>query len=440
MKKSKFLQKVGDDNNALYYHSLFGNLFLLNKEYISVLESSNLQDPTLNPKIVQDLVDNGYIVDEFTNERDILSQRCKYFLETLKNGKNILSLDLNVSEACNFTCPHCMNARSIMNSKNKLMQWPIAKKAIDEFINLIHKNGTIGEIHFGSAEPLINWTIVKQSILYCKKNAPKIPISINTNLSLLTEEIALFFKENQVYIATSLDGPKQGNDRIRIQKNRGTFDVIMGKIDLLQKIGYPLDGCSIMMNDLNIDYIDEDFILSLKNRGFVGIATDIDLVNNKNCEKEIDFYVNKLISIYKFCKDNGMENFGSWSAIFNNLVNQDEMNILSFCKAKKGSNISVNPIGNIFLCGYSTTKVGNIYDFKSIFSKGGLYYSLIQSILPGTQKKCINCMLEGICNGQCLVTNEFSSESNNRTDFLCEFYKRVTTQLLGLKLAEELNI
>jgi hypothetical protein len=41
MQKSKFLQKVGDDNNALYYHSLFGNLFLLNKEYILVLEDKN---------------------------------------------------------------------------------------------------------------------------------------------------------------------------------------------------------------------------------------------------------------------------------------------------------------------------------------------------------------------------------------------------------------
>jgi radical SAM protein with 4Fe4S-binding SPASM domain len=100
----------------------------------------------------------------------------------------------------------------------------------------------------------------------------------------------------------------------------------------------------------------------------------------------------------------------------------------------------VNPIGDIFLCGYSTSRVGNIFAFEQLFSQRSQYYDLINARLPGIRERCYGCILEGICSGQCLVTEESSSQQNNRLDFLCEFYKRVTAQLLGLKLAGELLI
>lgn len=66
MQKSKFLQQVGDENNALFFHSLLGNLFLLNQEYIAVLNSfRSPRDITEedNPTIIQELVEARYLVD-----------------------------------------------------------------------------------------------------------------------------------------------------------------------------------------------------------------------------------------------------------------------------------------------------------------------------------------------------------------------------------------
>lgn len=360
MKKSKFLQRVGNDDHALYYHSLFGRLFLLDREYISVLESENPIDIHGKEAIIADLIDNGYLVDEAIDERLLLEECNKQFLTLIERGANVTSLDLNISELCNFTCPHCMNGCQITNPANKLMTWDVAKKAIDEYLNIIRNDRTIGEIHFGSAEPLLNWKLIEQVVRYCKEKSPETPISINTNLSLLTREKAIFLRDNRVFIATSLDGPRQANDQIRIKKSGGTYDLIVEKMDLLSEIGYPLDGCSLTMNDLNINLIDREFIYFLKNRGYIGLATDIDLVNNKNCNKNIGFYIDKLISIYKLCSSLGMENFGSWTKVFHNLINQEDGEVLTYCKAQSGRNLSVNPVGDIFLCGYSTTKVGNI--------------------------------------------------------------------------------
>ena len=87
MKKSKFLQRVGNDDHALYYHSLFGRLFLLDREYISVLESENPIDIHGKEAIIADLIDNGYLVDEAIDERLLLEECNKQFLTLIERGE-----------------------------------------------------------------------------------------------------------------------------------------------------------------------------------------------------------------------------------------------------------------------------------------------------------------------------------------------------------------
>ena len=445
MKKSDFLKQIGGGNNRLYYHSLFGSLFLLEKKYIDVLEDKNPSRFIGHEKenIVSELLSNYYLVEDYTDERLILKERNTSFLQKIATGSNITSLDLNISELCNFTCAHCMNGCQIKNKKNKLMPWNIAKISVDKYTEIIKRKGINGEIHFGSAEPLINWDIIERVVNYCKKILPETPISINTNLSLLTREKAIFFRDNNVSIASSLDGPRDGNNMIRTKNKGGTYDIIIDKIKLLKEISYPLDGISLTMNDLNIDFIDDRFILSLKELGFGGLATDIDLVNNKNCNRNIDFYVDKLMYIYQLCKKLDMVNFGSWSLVYSNLVNQETDEPVTYCKAQTGRNISVNPVGDVFVCGYSTSKVGRLNQFDEMFNKKSPYINLIASRLPGNKKKCFGCELEGICSGQCLVTHEFNQNKKgkeNRVDFLCEFYKKCTSKMLANKLNSELLI
>ena len=436
MKKSAFLQTVGDGDYKLYYHSLLGNLYMLEKEYMNVLESD---DPTLsakdNPQIIEELKSAFFLVEDSCDERQILSERNEEFLKKVAGGKTITSLDLNVSEVCNFACPHCMNRSGLVDNKHAKMPWDIAKKAIDLYMNHVTNLGINGYIHFGSAEPLTNWKVVKKCITYCRENFSDVTLAMNTNLSLLNEDIAKFLRDNKVFIATSLDGPRNGNDLIRMKVNGGTYDIIMNKISLLSKVGYPLDGISITMNDLNIDYIDDAFITSLKELGFTGIATDIDLVNSKNCNRDVDFYVDKLMSIYLTCEKLGIDNFGSWSSVYSNLVNQENEDPITYCKAQCGQNISVNPEGNVFLCGYSSSSIGSIDHFDELFIENNPFYNLINSRLPGKDPKCKGCKLEGICSGQCLVTNEFNE--SKKIDFMCKFFIKTTTRLLEHKLEKE---
>ena len=258
----------------------------------------------------------------------------------------------------------------------------------------------------------------------------------------MEKEMAIFLRDNRVSIGSSLDGPRDGNDLIRTRKEGGTYDIIMEKMNLFKEIGYPLDAITITMNDLNIDSIDENFVLFLKSLGIVALATDVDLVNVENCNKDVDFYVGKLLSLYHLFAKHGIINTGSWSLIYSKLVKQENDDPMTLCLAQSGGLLSVNPEGNIFLCGYSVTKVGRLESIQDMFTTNSLYTNLIASRLPGNQEKCFGCEIEGICSGQCLITHEFNpdrSDPNNKIDFLCELFKKCTSNMLDIKLVSELS-
>ena len=72
------------------------------------------------------------------------------------------------------------------------MDWETAKKCIDRYVALIKKQGHKHcKIHFGNAEPLFNWSVIKKILQYCENmNELTFEFVINTNLALMTREIA----------------------------------------------------------------------------------------------------------------------------------------------------------------------------------------------------------------------------------------------------------
>ncbi len=450
MKKSSYLQTIGNGDNALIFHSLLGNLFLLNKEYLQVLNSFTKPRPLSKKEkkseIVAELIAASYLIDDQYDERVPTIEKNQQWMSGFEFGEKIRLLDLMVSESCNFGCQHCLHSRSTTitgsHGKKRFMDFETAKEAIDLYYQIINQNAEkiTGNIHFGSAEPLLNWPVIKQSCIYARALDKNCALSVNTNLTLLTKEQAIFFKDYDVHVATSLDGPKKGNDKIRTYKNNnGTFDDIIKNISLLQSVGHKIDGFSITINDLNFDDINEHFIEWAKGEGFKGIATDIDLINEDNCSKPMQAYVDKLMDIRIACEKYGIENFGSWTTVYENLVNPPDDAMPTFCKAIKGRNIAINPEGKVFLCGHTSTALNN--DFSAeIFKKGNTFYNLVQSRLPGNDQFCLDCEIEGICSGQCHITREVTTNlQSKKTNTLCEFYKIITRKLLEHKLEKELQ-
>ena len=103
-----------------------------------------------------------------------------------------LSVQLEITDACNFQCIHCYNLDSdLRNRKSKIVNddtiYMVARKLIESDVFWVTITG---------GEPLVNKPLVKRLIHVFKDN--KIKVSLNTNLSLMDEDFIDFLKKNPI--------------------------------------------------------------------------------------------------------------------------------------------------------------------------------------------------------------------------------------------------
>src|SRR5450759_2048100 len=97
------------------------------------------------------------------------------------------------------------------------------------------------KIEFQGGEPLLNYEIIKEVVIYAekinKKKQKHLSFVICTNLTLINEEILEFFKKHNVIISTSLDGPKMVHDSCRIMRSGGSsYDTVIDKLKLARSV------------------------------------------------------------------------------------------------------------------------------------------------------------------------------------------------------------
>jgi len=407
--KSPYLRSISDNSNeyTMNYHTLFGNPRIFNQEAMKFLDFFNepvdIQDietkvdGNIN-EIVENLKEIYFLISIGIDERTLLYNKREKHLQNVKERKTLDHIGLSVSEVCNFGCNHCIffkhNKIKKDNRSSLIMGWETAKKCIDMYVSLLRDNGkTNGRIIFGNAEPLLNWNVIKKIFTYCEKIEDiSFGYAMNTNLSLLTLDMAEMLKYYNVKIATSLDGLEEVNDLIRItKKGKGTFSIINKKIELLEKIKYPLEGISITVTPQNYKLIDTNIIDFAYNYGMNFIAFDYDLVNLLNIP--VTDRVNNILRLKSYANKLGMIFGGTWYRPFGKLMNSSMLfETYAFCAAAEGRLIVFKPDGNIKLCGYTGTTVGNIDKFDDLFKEGSTFYQLIENRLPGTNPFCKGCV------------------------------------------------
>lgn len=166
-----------------------------------------------------------------------LQKKKEQQLAQVQERQTVDRMGLAISDSCNFGCTHCIHFQPTTNLDQVLpiyqraapqlnMTLETARRCVDQYVALMREQGkTHGKIHFGNAEPLVNWPVVEQVLEYCDKMGDlSFEFAINTNLVLMPKRIAVAFKRYQVRIATSLDGTQTANDAIRITKGgRGIY-------------------------------------------------------------------------------------------------------------------------------------------------------------------------------------------------------------------------
>lgn len=430
------------NGDFVLYNTILNSPIVINKECLdfftglAVVDTDDEKHSEDESAFIELLCESNLLFEEGRDEAGICSQSHADYLAKMARGETIKFLDLRISENCNFGCRHCMSSRA---RNNALMTTDLAIKIVDHVVPfMVERQDGFSQLdmHYGNAEPLLNFGLIRAVQAHLNARYPNIEksISINTNLSLLTEEMADFFIREGIVLYISLDGNRESNDAIRINGNGGgTYDLIMSKVEMLVKRGYPLKGVSVTLTDGNYPYFESSFVDWCKEQGFISLAIDFDLVNplETSTEERAEF----LAKTWEKCQLIGLEFFGTWITPFLNLSNRSIAEThYSFCKGIHGQSLSVSPSGMVYICGSSATPLCHYSQFQSSIQKGGAIHDLVKSRLVGANEMCKGCCIEGACAGQCHVTREYSA---TKTREQCKLYKAITLKLLDIQCSKE---
>ncbi|MEW6456918.1 MAG: radical SAM protein [Acidobacteriota bacterium] len=131
-----------------------------------------------------------------------------------KEVNNLGQMILEVTERCNLICKYCYRNEFTKKRTSPLkdMEWEIAKKSIDYYINKINspdrtKVKGFASLSFYGGEPLLNIKLIKKCLNYINNLDfdDSITYHITTNGTIINKEIADLLEKHGIQLLISLE-------------------------------------------------------------------------------------------------------------------------------------------------------------------------------------------------------------------------------------------
>lgn len=308
-----------------------------------------------------------------------------------------------VTPKCNHNCIHCYNYWR----KNPIKEMgDVDCLGTSHYIALAKKicENKPHTVVITGGEPLLVFNKIKPVLLYFLEQ--KVNISINSNITLLSNDVLEFVKEKNIGMFVSFpSGEKETCDFITGVKN--SLDKILNNLDLLYQYGVKFN-LNIVASHININQIYKT-VERLKERYYlkkiyitrvgkpINATSLFDqyLLTKADIEKlqDISVKINEEMDLdvdtgcpYTMCSINSQKSFNLFA-------------YKKFCTAGKTS-YAVDTFGNVKACPRDSKIYGNILseNFAELWSAMNEWRD--DTLLP---KECIECRVKRFCGGGCRV-------------------------------------
>lgn len=189
-----------------------------------------------NPELYADLISNFFISEKPISPLiDVLATRYRTNKSFLYSYTSLHIFVVTLR--CEHTCEYCQVSRVTQNKEAFDLKIEYLEKGVDL---MLMSPSQFLTMEFQGGEPLLAFDLVKHGIEYAKKCAKntnkKISFVICTNLALITSEILLFCKENDIILSTSVDGPSFIHNQNRRRPGNNSFELLKKGIELSKSI------------------------------------------------------------------------------------------------------------------------------------------------------------------------------------------------------------
>ena len=351
----------------------------------------------------------------------------------MQRPRNI-SIIIKVTEQCNLSCKYCyQSTRSnlpVMHPDVLRKVTTSALQASCEGVDFIWHGG----------EPLLAGTSFFQLALDLQKKLGKnkmILNSIQTNLTLVDEEIAWFLKDNKFRIGISIDGPKSIHDRYRVYPDgNGTFEDVMSSLKTLREVGGDTAAICVITKESILRFKEiYDFFNSLKiDFRMNPVMPDANLRDTLPLPDE---FGKMLIDFFNLWSEDGSSacEVANFTEIIDSFV-LGWQNHCIFMDSCFGNFLSIDPKGNIYPCDTFCNREGFVLGHISECSieealEGTHISTLRKKRLEGVRKACVSCKHISYCFGGCPHNALLSNKDVTKKDYYCRSYGMLFDHIAG---------
>lgn len=346
---------------------------------------------------------------------------------------------LKITQACNLRCSYCY---SCGGETNQMMETALAVKAIEQTV--FANPGKLIHVAFHGGEPLVAKQTIYEvvEIISAKPYRNRIRYVIQTNGTLLNQEIIEFIKKNKIMMGISLDGIKEAN-KLRVDvMGRESYERVLRGMEKLRENQVPF-GISSVITTKNIDAVEDLMNLCAK---FDVASLKLDVFMPFGYGQELDlaptnlqfFELSKKI-LHWMIEHNSKENViplyeKNLQGIVHNVVNvgiRGGMCSSSPCGAGV-EHFGLSQNGDVYICDtfYSSDQyiMGNLYE-SSLFQMWEKSTILSKFQTPHFERveKCSKCDINLVCFGGCPSESiaVFGESAWQRESHLCQYYSLI---------------
>lgn len=320
----------------------------------------------------------------------------------------IKAMCLHIAHDCNMRCPYCFADQGPYGGDRGLMSAETGKKALEFLFKESGKRKNLN-IDFFGGEPLMNFEVVKELVLYIEKRTAelnKIPeLTLTTNGLLLDKAKGDFLKEHNISVVLSLDGRPEVQDSMRYTANKkGSYDIVSKNI-----LNFIEDGYSNYIVRGTFTHGNLDFFEDLKHLESLGLKT-----------LSIEPVVGPDEAFYSIKEEDIPQILGEYDKLTDYMEDHKDFNFFHFnidiykgpCLPKRISAcgagheyVAISPQGDIYPChqfvGDKDFMMGNVY--KGEVSK--VIGTTFQHANVLNKKECMDCWARFYCSGGCHASN-----------------------------------
>lgn len=350
-----------------------------------------------------------------------------------------MTIIIKPTYSCNLRCKYCYLSNETKR-QTRLFDLDFAKRIIDQIKEMQQKKPHRKlTIIWHGGEPML-WGIDNYRAIFeymRQELSDEVQNSMQTNLSLITNEWIDLFQKYNVRIGFSLDGMKSVHDQQRIGVNgEPTFERIIANYHLCKKRDLHV-GCIVVGSKKHLGHIDELYKF-MRNEGlgfkFNPLFCSGEAQNNID-EYGItpDEYAQMAIELFDLWYNDrqGEITESNFVEIASNIATGKPTGCM-FSQNCQDNFLAIAPTGDVMPC-------GRFCDNDLLqYSYGNLHTETLTDILPRIkqseiykraefigQSGCAKCKWYNICHGGCLHDGFLASGDFRHKTFLCAAYKKI---------------